>query len=44
MIPLVLFLKYLKSLGKVLDNEDGSWTFAKDNKKLKQSWEKAVKL
>lgn len=41
-----VILKYLKSLGKVLDNEDGSWTwiFAKDNKKLKQSWEKAVEI
>lgn len=41
-----VILKYMKSLGKVLDNEDGSWTwiFAKDNKKLKQSWDKAVEL
>ena len=41
-----VILKYLKSLGKVLDNEDGSWTwiFVKDNKKLKQSWEKAIEL
>lgn len=41
-----VILKYLKSLGKVLDNEDGSWTwiYAKDNMKLKRSWEKAVKL
>ena len=41
-----VILKYLKSLGKVLDNEDGSWTwiFAKDNKRLKQSWDTAVAL
>lgn len=41
-----VILKYLKSLGKVLDNEDGSWTwiFARDNKKLKESWDKAVDL
>ena len=41
-----VILKYLKSLGKVLDNEDGSWTwiFAKDNKKIRESWEKAVDL
>lgn len=41
-----VILKYLKSLGKVLDNEDGSWTwiFAKDNKNLKQSWDAAVDL
>ena len=41
-----VILKYLKSLGKVLDNEDGSWTwiFAKDNKKLKRSWDAAIDL
>lgn len=41
-----VILKYLKSLGKVLDNEDGSWTwiFAKDNKKIKQSWDVAVDI
>ena len=41
-----VILKYLKSLGKVLDNGDGSWTwiFAPDNKKLKKSWDDAVKL
>ncbi|MCH7967060.1 MAG: hypothetical protein IIB02_06560 [Thaumarchaeota archaeon] len=43
---LTVILKYLKSLGKVLDNEDGSWTwiYAKDNKKLRKSWNKAVDL
>jgi len=41
-----VILKYLKSLGKVLDNEDGSWTwiFSKNNETLKKSWEKADKL
>jgi len=41
-----VILKYLKSLGKVLDNEDGSWTwiFSKNNEKLRNSWEKAEKL
>lgn len=41
-----VILKYLKSLGKVLDNDDGSWTwiYAKDNKKLRESWNNAVDL
>lgn len=41
-----VILKYLKSLGKVLDNPDGSWTwiFSKNNETLKKSWEKADKL
>jgi hypothetical protein len=41
-----VILKYLKSLGMVIDNNDGSWTwiFAKDNKKLKHSWNTAVRL
>ena len=41
-----VILKYLKSLGKVLGNEDGSWTwiYSKNNEKLKSSWEKAEKL
>lgn len=41
-----VILKYLKSLGKVLDNNDGSWTwiFAKNNETLKKSWEKADRL
>lgn len=41
-----VILKYLKSLGKVLDNDDGSWTwiYAKDNKKLRKSWNNAVDL
>lgn len=43
---LSVILKYLKSLGKVIDNDDGSWTwvFSKNNEKLKKSWEKAVEL
>lgn len=41
-----VILKYLKSLGKVLDNPDGSWTwiFSKNNETLKNSWKKAEKL
>ncbi len=41
-----VILKYLKSLGKILDNEDGSWTwiYAKDNKRLGTSWQEAVRL
>lgn len=41
-----VILKYLKGLGKVLDNEDGSWTwiYAADNAKLKNSYKEAVKL
>jgi hypothetical protein len=41
-----VILKYLKSLGMVLDNPDGSWTwiFAKNNEKLKESWKKATQL
>jgi len=41
-----VILKYLKSIGKVIDNKDGSWTwiYAVDNKKLKNSYKKAVKL
>ncbi len=41
-----VILKYLKSLGKVLDNNDGSWTwiFVKHNETLKKSWEKADQL
>lgn len=41
-----VILKYLKSLGKVLDNDDGSWTwiYVKDNKKLRESWNNAVDL
>lgn len=41
-----VILKYLKSLGKVLDNADGSWTwiYAKGNIKLEKSWNNAVEL
>lgn len=41
-----VILKYLESLGKVLDNEDGSWTwiFSKNNDVLKESWKNAEKL
>jgi len=41
-----VILKYLKGLGKIIDNEDGSWTwiYAANNKKLKKSYEEAVNL
>ena len=41
-----VILKYLKGLGMVIDNEDGSWTwiYAADNKKLKKSYGQAVKI
>lgn len=41
-----VILKYLKGLNKVIDNEDGSWTwiYAANNMKLKKSYERAVKL
>lgn len=41
-----VILKYLKGLGKVIDNEDGSWTwiYAAHNKKLKNSYEQAAKI
>ena len=41
-----VILKYLKSIGKVIDNEDGSWTwiYADNNAKLNKSYKKAVKL
>ena len=41
-----VILKYLKGLGKVMDNEDGSWTwiYAANNKKLKKSYQEAVNL
>ena len=41
-----VILKYLKGLGKVIDNEDGSWTwiYAANNKKLKKSYGQAVNL
>ncbi len=41
-----VILKYLKGLGKVINNEDGSWTwiYAARNKKLKKSYEEAAKI
>ncbi len=41
-----VILKYLKGIGKVIDNEDGSWTwiYAMNNKKLKTSYKRAAKL
>ena len=41
-----VILKYLQSQGKVIDNDDGSWTwiFSKYNKKMRASWDKAVPL
>jgi hypothetical protein len=41
-----VILRYLRGIGKVIDNEDGSWTwiYAAGNKKLKMSYDKAIKL
>src|SRR5574337_1083241 len=41
-----VILRYLRGIGKVIDNEDGSWTwiYAAENKKLKASYDKAIKL
>jgi hypothetical protein len=41
-----VILRYLRGIGKVIDNEDGSWTwiYAAGNKKLNASYNKAVKL
>jgi len=41
-----IILKYLKGQGKIIDNEDGSWTwiYAIDNEKLKKSYEKTATL
>lgn len=41
-----IILRYLRGLGKIIDNEDGSWTwiYAADNKKLKKSYQDAVNL
>ena len=41
-----VILSYLKGIGKVIDNEDGSWTwiYAANNKKLKKSYGQASKL
>jgi hypothetical protein len=41
-----IILRYLKGLGKIIDNEDGSWTwiYAADNEKLKRSYKNAVRL
>lgn len=41
-----VILKYLKGIGKVMDNEDGSftWIYAAGNKKLKMRYNKAAKL
>jgi hypothetical protein len=41
-----IILKYLKGLGKIIDNEDGSWTwiFAADNQTLKKSYRDAIEL
>lgn len=39
-------MSLLSSLVKIIDNEDGSWTwiYAVDNEKLKKSYVDAVKL
>ena len=41
-----VILKYLKGLGKIIDNKDGSWTwiYAANNKKLKKSYGQAINL
>jgi hypothetical protein len=41
-----VILKYLKSIDKVIENQDKSWTwiYAADNEKLKKSFSRAVKL
>jgi len=41
-----VILKYLKGLGKIIDNEDDSWTwiYAAGNKKLNKSYEASTKL
>jgi len=39
-----IILKYLKGQGKIIDNEDGSWTWIYANDKLKKSYEEAAKL
>lgn len=41
-----IILRYLSGLRKIIDNEDGSWTwiYAADNEKLKKSYRDAVKL
>jgi hypothetical protein len=41
-----VILKYLKSIGKVTENQDKSWTwiYAADNEKLKKSFSRAVRL
>jgi hypothetical protein len=41
-----VILKYLKELGKIVENKDGSWTwiYAAGNKKLKKSYKQAVRL
>lgn len=41
-----VILKYLKELGKLVENKDGSWTwiYASNNKKLKKSYKESVKL
>ena len=48
MKPTVLnvILKYLKGIGRVIDNDDGSWTWmdASANKRLKKSYRRAVRL
>lgn len=41
-----VILRYLKGIGKVLENEDGSWTwiYAAGNKKLRASYGRAIRL
>ncbi len=41
-----VILKYLVSIDKIIQNSDKSWTwiYATDNKKLKKSYRRAVKL
>ncbi|MGQ0795790.1 MAG: hypothetical protein ACT4N5_06380 [Nitrosopumilaceae archaeon] len=41
-----VILKYLKEIGKIIDNQDGSWTwiYAAHNRKLKKSYRQASRL
>jgi len=41
-----VILKYLKELGKIIENNDGSWTwiYAAENKRLQKSYKSAIRL
>ncbi|MFY9300416.1 MAG: hypothetical protein WAO91_04435 [Candidatus Nitrosotenuis sp.] len=40
-----VILKYLKELGKVMENDDGSWTwiYAANNRRLRKSYNQSVR-